>query len=78
MDITTTIERKAEALACHASQRDWLRKQHGLDDYIDFMKRWSAARGAQLGVAYAENFRQHIGHPHPTDDALGEGLGIRD
>lgn len=70
VDISRVIERKAEALACHASQREWLRKQHGLDDYIDSMRRWSAARGAAIGVAYAESFRQHVGHPHPQDDLL--------
>jgi N-acetylglucosamine malate deacetylase 1 len=71
VDISPVIDRKAEALACHASQRAWLRTQHGLDDYIEAMKRWGARRGAMLGVPYAENFRQHVGHPHPADDLLG-------
>ena len=75
IDISATMERKAEALGCHASQRAWLRQQHGLDDYIESMRRWGAERGAQIGAAYAENFRQHVGHPHPTDDILKAVLG---
>ena len=70
IDISEKIEGKADALVCHASQRAWLQKQHGLDDYVESMKRWCAKRGALIGVAYAENFRQHVGHPHPTDDIL--------
>jgi LmbE family N-acetylglucosaminyl deacetylase len=74
IDISAVIDRKAEALACHVSQRAWLQKQHGLDDYIDSMKRWAAGRGALIGVKYAENLRQHLGHPHPTDDMIAELL----
>jgi LmbE family N-acetylglucosaminyl deacetylase len=70
-DISAVIDLKAEALTCHVSQRAWLQKQHGMDDYVDSMKRWGAARGALIGVEYAENLRQHLGHPHPTDDMLG-------
>jgi LmbE family N-acetylglucosaminyl deacetylase len=75
VDISAQIERKADALACHDSQRAWLRRQHGLDEYIDAMRRWSARRGEQIGVAYAEGFRQHLGHPHPTIDLLATLLG---
>lgn len=75
VDISAQIERKAAALACHDSQRAWLRRQHGLDEYIDAMRRWGAQRGAEIGVAYAEGFRQHLGHPHPTENLLGTLLG---
>jgi LmbE family N-acetylglucosaminyl deacetylase len=75
VDISDVIEQKVEALACHASQREWLKKQHGMDDYIETMKRWSAQRGQEIGVAYAEGFCQHLGHPHPTDDLLAQLLG---
>ena len=70
VDISPHIEQKALSLQCHDSQRAWLKKQHGMDSYIDSMKAWSAKRGAQIGVAYAEAFAQHLGHPHPQDDVL--------
>jgi LmbE family N-acetylglucosaminyl deacetylase len=74
VDISGQIEPKAKALACHDSQRAWLSKQHGMDDYIGAMKRWCARRGEEIGVAYAEAFTQHRGHPHPTDDVIAELL----
>jgi LmbE family N-acetylglucosaminyl deacetylase len=75
VDISGVIDRKADALAQHASQREWLRAQHGMDDYIEHMKSWAARRGELIGVAYAEGFCQHRGHPHPVDDVLVELLG---
>jgi LmbE family N-acetylglucosaminyl deacetylase len=71
VDISAQIERKVEALACHDSQRAWLRKQHGMDNYIESMKNWSAMRGREIGATFGEAFCQHRGHPHPTDDLLG-------
>lgn len=70
IDISRTFETKLEMLACHASQREWLRRQHGLDEYLDGCRRWSAARGALIQVAYGEAFRQHRGHPYPHDNLL--------
>lgn len=70
VDISMQIEQKAAALACHASQREWLRAHHGMDEYIETMKSWCARRGKQIGVAYAEAFCQHLGHPHPSDNPL--------
>ena len=43
-----SIDRKAEMLACHASQRDWLRAHHGMDEYIEAMKRHGAMRGETM------------------------------
>ena len=70
VDISEQIEQKAAALACHESQRAWLQRQHGLDDYVEAMRRWGRVRGAQIGTAYGEGFCQHRGHPHPTADLL--------
>ncbi len=70
VDITTVIDRKTELLACHASQRQWLRAHHGMDEYIDAMKRHGAARGQLAGAPYAEAFVQHRGHAFPHDDLL--------
>ena len=70
VDVTTQMARKVEMLACHASQREWLRAHHGMDEYIDAMKRHSAARGQLAGTDYAETFFQHRGHPFPQCDLL--------
>jgi LmbE family N-acetylglucosaminyl deacetylase len=75
IDVTDQLERKAEMLACHASQRDWLRSHHGMDEYIDAMKRHNAHRGRQAGVNYAEAFIQPRGHPFPQNDLLTELFG---
>jgi LmbE family N-acetylglucosaminyl deacetylase len=75
IDISAVIEDKAAMLACHASQRDWLLKHHGMDQYLQTMRDWGARRGRQCGVAHAEGFRQHRGHSYPQDNLLGKLLG---
>jgi len=77
IDISEVIGLKADMLACHQSQREWLRTRHGMDEYVEAMKRWSAEVGRGAGVEYAEGFRQHRGHAYPQDDVLGELLGER-
>lgn len=72
VDISDHIDRKAELLACHASQRDWLRAHHGMDEYINAMRRHGQTRGKQVGVGYAEGFVRHRGHPFPQTDLLAE------
>ena len=62
-------------LECHESQRAWLRKHHGVDNLVVSMKEWGATQGASAGVAYAEGFRQHLGHSYPQDNILAELLG---
>ena len=75
IDISSVIDTKSGMLACHHSQREWLRAQHGIDEYVESMKRWSLELGAFAGVGYAEGFRQHLGHAYPQKDVLGELLG---
>lgn len=70
VDITDVIDRKADMLALHASQRDWLRSHHGMDEYLDAMKRHGRRRGEMIGVDYAESFVQHRGHAYPHNDLL--------
>jgi LmbE family N-acetylglucosaminyl deacetylase len=70
IDISHVIEDKAQMLACHASQREWLLKHHGMDQYLKAMRDWAARRGRACGVAYAEGFRQHLGHSYPQEDVL--------
>jgi LmbE family N-acetylglucosaminyl deacetylase len=74
-DITGQIDRKREMLAAHASQRNWLIKHHGVDDYLISMQEWAAAQGRACGVKFAEGFRQHLGHSYPQNNLLGELLG---
>lgn len=76
VDVTTEHSKKREALACHASQREWLRRQHGIDEYMDACERWSSHRGREAGYAHAEGFRQYKGHPHPSNNIVAELLGL--
>ncbi len=52
IDITATIARKADAVACHASQ---LEDRDAIRPVIEDR---AAEAGAQVGVAYAESFRR--------------------
>jgi LmbE family N-acetylglucosaminyl deacetylase len=75
VDVSGVIEEKAAMLARHASQRDWLLKHHGMDQYLQAMRDWGARRGQCIGTAYAEGYRQHLGHSYPQDNLLGQLLG---
>jgi LmbE family N-acetylglucosaminyl deacetylase len=75
VDISASLGTKQEMLACHASQREWLLKHHGIDHYVETMHDWSERRGRVHGVAFAEGFRQHLGHGYPADNLLGALLG---
>ncbi len=75
IDIGAVMDVKSAMLAAHASQRDWLFKHHGMDEYVESMRRWSKKLGERSGVAFAEGVRQHLGHSYPQDNLLGELLG---
>lgn len=75
VDVSRVFETKRRMLACHASQRDWLLRQHGIDEYLESQAAWSARRGAEIGVAHAEGFRQYRGHAYPHDNLLLSLLG---
>jgi|SRR6185437_15187100 len=70
IDITGVMEKKEQMLACHASQREWLRAHHGMDEYILSMKHHGEENGREIDTPYAEGFVQHRGHPYPQDDLL--------
>ncbi len=76
IDISRVIDAKSAMLSAHASQRDWLLKHHGMDQYLEAMRHWSGLRGQQHGAAYAEGFRQHLGHSHPQENLVGQLLGV--
>lgn len=75
VDITNHIDMKAEMLGRHASQRNWLLEHHKIDEYILAMKRFAKHRGSEIGVDYAEGFRQHLGHGYQHDNILKDILG---
>jgi LmbE family N-acetylglucosaminyl deacetylase len=74
VDITDEMDKKAEMLASHKSQRDWLLAHHKIDEYILSMKRHGENRGKEINVKYAEGFRQHLGHAFPQNNLLKEQL----
>lgn len=75
VNIASQIENKARMLSCHNSQREWLRHQHGVDEYLNAMRRHTSSRGQEVGAEYAEAFRQHLGHAYPQKNPLEEWLG---
>ena len=70
VDVAQVFDIKRQMLACHASQRNWLLRQHGIDEYLESQEKWSAHRGAEIGVSHGEAFRQYTGHAYPADNLL--------
>lgn len=75
VDVAAEMETKRRMLACHESQRAWLQRQHGMDNFIETLEQWCASRGRLAGVTYAEGFRQYTGHPYPRTPLLQELVG---
>jgi LmbE family N-acetylglucosaminyl deacetylase len=75
VNVGAQMEQKTAMLAEHASQREWLLKHHGIDDYLEMMKAWTRENGARAGVEYAEGFRRYKGHPYPQSPLLEVLLG---
>lgn len=70
VDVAAKFSVKWDMLAAHASQREWLRAQHGMDDYMTTMEAWTKICGQRAGLEYGEGFRQYKGHPYPESPAL--------
>jgi LmbE family N-acetylglucosaminyl deacetylase len=76
VDISGLMEQKLEMLACHESQRNWLSAHHGMDEYIESVRRFNTSLGQRASIVsgklitYAEAFRQHCGHAYPNDNVL--------
>lgn len=77
VDITATFERKEQMLACHESQRAFLRAQQEISDTLAMMRRMADRAGKVSGFERAEGFRQHLGQGFPQDNLLGDLLGDR-
>jgi hypothetical protein len=74
VDVSAVFARKVGMLSAHASQREWLRRHHGTDDYLLEMEKWARERGALAGVTYGEGFRQYRGHAYPESPLLQEAV----
>lgn len=77
VDISSTIDTKEKMLACHASQREWMKIRFGMDNYVETMRHWAQQTGEQCGMEYAEGFRQHLAPPFPSDNLLVNLLGAK-
>jgi len=75
VDITDVIDTKENMLCCHKSQRHWLMTHHGMDEYVNMMKKSGQKRGREINSDFAEGFRQHLGHAYPQDNILKVELG---
>jgi LmbE family N-acetylglucosaminyl deacetylase len=75
VDIRATFETKRKMLMEHRSQREWLQRHHGMDDYILSMERQARDIGRRAGVELAEGFRRYRGHPYPQTPLLEELVG---
>jgi LmbE family N-acetylglucosaminyl deacetylase len=61
VDTTPVHAQKREALACHASQKDWLDVSQGMDSYLVSMDEMSRAVGVLSGkFEHAEGWRRHL------------------
>ncbi|KAA5544331.1 LmbE family protein [Roseiconus nitratireducens] len=77
VDHTSLIEKKEAALACHASQKEWLDESQGMDSYLKTMRDLCGDVGRMSGTfQYAEGWRKHLhwGFCGPDDDPLRQAL----
>lgn len=75
VDITATLGRKQQMLACHESQHAFLRAQQEIENTLALMHQMAVRAGEECGFQRAEGFRQHLGQGFPQDDLLVELLG---
>ncbi|GAK55467.1 LmbE family protein [Candidatus Vecturithrix granuli] len=77
VDISSTIDRKTQMLACHESQKTWLDESQGLNAYLITMREMSEEVGKMSEkFQYAEGWRRHsyLGYSAEDIDPLGEML----
>ncbi|MCC6858460.1 MAG: PIG-L family deacetylase [Bryobacterales bacterium] len=74
VDVSSAFEEKKAMLAEHRSQREWLFKHHGIDDYLGSMEAWTREAGSKAGLEMAEGFRRYKGHAYPQSPLLEELL----
>ena len=77
VDTTAVQPLKRQALAAHASQKEWLDATQGMDSYLDAGDEAARAVGRMSGrFAYAEGWRRHLhlGLSATADDPLAAAL----
>lgn len=80
IDTGSVHKAKREALACHASQKEWLDATQGMDSYVAMMDTFSRRLGRQSGrFAHAEGWTRHLhfGFGEEADDPLRDALGTK-
>jgi LmbE family N-acetylglucosaminyl deacetylase len=80
VDTASVHDRKRAALACHASQQEWLDKTQGMDSYLKTMDGFSRKLGRESGrFAHAEGWTRHLhyGFGEEKDDPLRAVLGAK-
>jgi len=80
VDTTSVHAIKREALACHASQREFLKQTQGFDSYLATMDGFSRELGRMSQkFEYAEGWRRHshLGFCDEKADPLRDALGGR-
>lgn len=75
VNISATLKRKEEMLACHESQQAWLKAQQAIPETTQSMRKMAREAGKRRGFRWAEGFRQHLGQGFPDTDLLKELLG---
>jgi LmbE family N-acetylglucosaminyl deacetylase len=78
VDTTDVHDKKRSALACHASQKDWLDASQGMDSYLITCDSLSTEVGKMSGrFNFAEGWRRHshLGYSEKDDDPLAKALG---
>lgn len=73
IDISKTIDFKAEMLSCHRSQSEWM-AELGMEKYIAGMRNTAKKYGEASGFGYAEGFIQHVGTGLPEQNILKDIL----
>jgi LmbE family N-acetylglucosaminyl deacetylase len=60
VDVGSVMGEKERALACHASQKEWLDKTQGFDSYLKTMRDLTEKVGSMSGrFRFAEGWRRH-------------------
>lgn len=70
VEISSMMKVKEKMLACHASQRNWMKHHHHVDYYINIMRADAKAEGKRSGLKAGEGFIQHRGSSYPQDNVL--------